>query len=241
MGHATSRRALWLQKIADQVAHTLSDRIARGALKPGDPVGDREALASEFVTSVTVIDRTLDQMTEQGVLEPGDGGIYQVSGAPMRAQGFELPEQDTLVDVVAILELRLGLEAVGAAFAAERHDDAQMAEIRSAAQAHEAAAGAGTGAAQADFRFHRAIAAASGNPYLRDLLDYLGPLLIPRMRVALPQATPDLGRDENLTASLQEHRAIVDAIAARDAELARSAMRQHLLRTIALFETSGKG
>ena len=38
-------------------------------------------------------------------------------------------------------------------------------------------------AAQADFRFHLAIGSASGNHYFRELTEYLGPLLIPRMRV----------------------------------------------------------
>lgn len=235
MSQATSRRALWLQKIADQVAHALSDRIASGALAPGVSPGSRDALAAEFVTSPSVIDRALEQMTDQGLLVPGPDGSHAVSATPVRDHGFELPQQETLSDVIAIMELRLGLEAVGAAFAAERHDAAQLAEIRAAAEAYESANLAGTGLGQADFRFHHAIAAASGNSYLLDLLDYLGPLLIPRLRVTLG---PVQGAAEP---SVAEHQAIVGAIATRDADGARRAMRAHLLRTTERVKTLAAG
>lgn len=233
MGSATSRRALWLQKIADQVAHTLSDRIASGDLKPGESPGSREDLAAEFVTSPSVIDRALDQMADKGVLAPRPDGTFAVSNAPMRDHGFELPQHETLADVVSILELRLGLEAVGAAFAAERQDAAQMAAIKAAADAYRTAAARGEGAGQADFRFHRSIAEASGNPYLLDLLDYLGPLLIPRLRVALPAQK---GGSQATQHSIAEHQAIVAAIEAGEADTARHAMRDHLLRTLELVK-----
>lgn len=233
MASATSRRAHWLQKIADQVTHTLSDRIASGELTPGESPGSRDALAAEFVTSTSVVDRALEQMADKGLLAPRADGTYAVSSVPVRDHGFELPEHETLADVVSILEMRLGLEAVGAAFAAERHDAAQMAAIKAAADAYVTAAGGGEGAGQADFRFHRCIAEASGNPYLLDLLDYLGPLLIPRLRVALPAQA---GESQATQHSIAEHQAIVAAIEAREADTARHAMRDHLLRTLDLVK-----
>jgi len=233
MGSATSRRAHWLQKIADQVTHTLSDRISVGELKPGESPGSRDELAAEFVTSTSVIDRALEQMSDKGVLAPRADGTYAVSSVPVREHGFELPEHETLADVVSILEMRLGLEAVGATFAAERHDAAQLAAIKAAADGYEAAAARGESAGQADFRFHRSIAEASGNPYLLDLLDYLGPLLIPRLRVAMPAKS---GGSPATQHSIAEHRAIVAAIEAGEADAARHAMRDHLLRTLELVK-----
>lgn len=237
MTQALSRRALWTQKIADQVANTLRERIVSGALQPGESAGGREALMAEFVTTGPIVDRALDTLAEQGLLTPLIGGGFAVAATPPREGGFELPQGDTWLDVRAVLELRLGLEAVGAAYAAERHDAAQMDDIHAACEGYEQAAQQNSGSAQADFRFHSAIAAASGNPYLSDLLDYLGPLLIPRMRVALPRMAGS-DRDENLEASMLEHRGIVDAIAARDPEQARERMRAHLLRSIALIDTA---
>ena len=45
---------------------------------------------------------------------------------------------------------------------------------------------------------------------LMELLDTLGPLLIPRMRVAMPH--PGAGPDKNLQQSFDEHSEIVAAI-----------------------------
>lgn len=75
------------------------------------------------------------------------------------------------------------------------------------------------------------MAEATGNHYVLEFVDYLGPLMIPRMRPALAAAgalTPaDLDR------ARQEHRAIIDAIAARDPDAARAAMHAHLGRVAA--------
>ncbi|MBV6637778.1 MAG: FadR family transcriptional regulator [Mameliella sp.] len=233
MSHATSRRALWMQKIADQVADTLAEKIRAGTLAPGDSPGSREALMAEFVTVGSVIDKALDDLTERGLLRPGADGAPVVADLPPRAEAFALPPTETLSDVKAVLELRLGLEAVAASLAAERRSPAQLAAIEAAAEAFAHAAPAET--AQADFRFHSQIAAASGNAYMSDLLDYLGPLLIPRMRLTLPAAPGETG-DRNRERSITEHAAIVAAIAAQDAEAARARMRDHLLRSLALME-----
>ena len=78
---------------------------------------------------------------------------------------------------------------------------------------------------EADFAFHRAIAAASGNRYLRASLEQLGArsIVVPHARVA--SASND-GVDA--AAALAEHRAIVDAIRSGDALGASAAMRAHL-------------
>ncbi|MGP6086357.1 FadR/GntR family transcriptional regulator [Antarctobacter jejuensis] len=235
MAHSTSRRALWAQKLADQVANSLRERVQTGTLRPGASPGTREELMAEFTTSGSIIDKAIEDLTESGVLVPGPGGTHVVAEVIPRGSGFELPQSETLADVRSVLELRLGLEAVCAALAAERRSDAQLEDIRAAAAAHEETLRTGTGAAQADLRFHNAIAAASGNPYMVDLLDYLGPLLIPRARVTLPRNADDL-RDEHHHRSIAEHQAIVAAIADRDPDTARRQMRQHLLRAKALIE-----
>lgn len=230
----TSRRALWLQKITDEVVNQIRRRIASGALGAGQSPGTRDDLAAEFVTSTSVIDRALDQLVEDGVLSPSEAGPVVASEQPI-GDGFAISPAQTLQDVRAILELRLGLETVSAGLAALRRDDAQLAVIRQAAAAFSNAEG--DSAAQADIHFHRAIASAAGNPYLLDLLDYLGPLLMPRRRILLPE-TPGTDRDGNLEQSEREHAAIVAAIADQDQAAADQAMRSHLLRALALIDRS---
>lgn len=232
MATATSRRALWLQKIADEVATQVRRRIAEGTVRPGQSPGTRDALAAEFVTSTSVIDRALDDLAEEGVLVASGSG-FVVAMNPPTSDGFAISPAQTMQDVRSILELRLGLETVSASLAAERRTAMHLAEIEAAAAAFADAPA--EAAAQADIRFHRAIASASDNSYLLDLLDYLGPLLMPRKRMPLPP-TPGATGDGNLEQSVREHAVILAAISGGNAESARRAMRDHLLRTLALID-----
>lgn len=229
-----SRRALWLNRLSEEVERRISDRISSGELKTGDALPSREALAAEFVTSRSVIDHGVEALLAEDLVRRDSNGLLRVS--PPRRQDmleFPNPAEATRADVLAILELRVGVEAEAAALAAERRTAPQLAAIRNAQQAFGAASG--SEASQADFGFHLAIAEASGNPYLRDLTEYLGPLLIPRMRVPLKPGGS--GEDTHLADARTEHEAIVEEIAATDADAARRAMRRHLARTIALVRS----
>jgi DNA-binding FadR family transcriptional regulator len=133
----------------------------------------------------------------------------------------------TVRDVIALLELRIGLETEAAGLAALRRSEAQLLEIRAALAALQQAARRGEDAVALDQRFHLAIAQASGNPYFHAILQHLGANIIPRARInsaRLSHADPvaymeQVGR---------EHEQIVDAIARADAESARAAMRLHI-------------
>lgn len=231
-----SRRALWQSKLAEEVMQGIAQRIQSGELSAGQPVPDRQELAFGFVTSETVAERALGLLIEAGLVEAGPDGTLLVSDRSARSDGFSLPavSETTRGDVIALVELRLGVEAESAALAAERRTEAQLADIRGAALAYENAATEEQTPAAADYSFHLAIARASGNPYIEDLTEYLGPLIIPRMRVSLTSAGTFGDRD--LTNSRAEHRAIVDAIAAADPTAARAAMIAHLGRTLELVK-----
>ena len=189
---------------------------------------------AEFVTSDGVIEHATGKVVAAGLVARDANGQLRVSGFKGSAP-FELPhgQEASLADVIAVLELRIGVETEAAALAATPRTDAQLAAIRSALDAYEAAAEAGSTPAQGDYRFHQAIGGASGNRYVEDLIDYLGPLFIPKMRVALaPEHAGE--RDAKLQYARVEHRATADAIAAGDPEATRAAMRRHLTRTLTL-------
>jgi len=88
---------------------------------------------------------------------------------------------------------------------------------------------------QADRNFHLAIARATGNSALVGMIDYLW-----RQRSSLWHRLKEHYRTEELrTSTLLDHRAIHDAIAARDAPGARRAMRRHLERVARTFAGGG--
>ena len=79
-----------------------------------------------------------------------------------------------------------------------------------------------------DMRFHRAVAAASGNPILASLVEMVSSLFFEEHRRA-PAGGRDQLRDTAIT-----HRNIYHTVRARDAERARREMSQHLPRRAAI-------
>jgi DNA-binding FadR family transcriptional regulator len=128
---------------------------------------------------------------------------------------------------MAVLELRISLETESAGLAAQRRSDEQLQEMRAALDAFEANVGGAGDAVSPDFRFHLAIANATGNRYFADIMGHLGSTLIPRTRINSPRvAQEDL--EQYLRRVNREHEEIYQAIARQDPESARAAMRIHL-------------
>jgi DNA-binding GntR family transcriptional regulator len=78
----------------------------------------------------------------------------------------------------------------------------------------------------ADRRFHRVIVQAAGNPVLNDFYESLRDRQI-RMGLRAVTSRPDRGQ-----AVIDEHTAIRDALASRDAERADEAVKAHLTNTL---------
>ena len=77
-----------------------------------------------------------------------------------------------------------------------------------------------------DFRFHLQIAQSTGNPYFADIMSHLGTTIIPRTRISAIRNFERGGA--YLSRVNREHEEIYAAIARRDPESARAAMRIHL-------------
>src|SRR3984893_9262025 len=77
-----------------------------------------------------------------------------------------------------------------------------------------------------DFQFHLGIARASGNEYLWNILSHLGSSVIPRSRIPINERQPH--EREYLVRISNEHEDTYDAVARRDPEAARAAIRNHL-------------
>ena len=131
-------------------------------------------------------------------------------------------------DVLDMIDFRLGVESETAALAAARIDDAGRATVKAALDAFVAAAP--ENAVEADYSFHRAVAAVSGNRFCLELLDSLGPMMIMLARTRLGDAH-SLTDATHVERVRREHDDIAAAVVAGDADLARAAMRVHLGNT----------
>jgi len=216
------------RNLALDVVDTLVERVRTGALPIGAKLPTESAFMEEFGVSRTVVREALSKLQASGVVQTRHGvGTFVVGLGD--ASAFRIgPEQlATLRDVIAVLELRIGLETESAALAAARRTDANLKVMRQALDEFAAAVNQGLDAVAADFTFHSEIARATQNPHFADLIGALGMAAIPRARLD-PANPADIERLDYLKRVHGEHESIYDAIVSQDAEAARAAMRTHL-------------
>ncbi|HRO58470.1 MAG TPA: FadR/GntR family transcriptional regulator [Burkholderiaceae bacterium] len=216
------------RSLALDLVEALEERIRDGRLSVGDKLPTESEVMAEFGVSRTVVREAISRLQAAGLVETRHGvGTFVLDAAG--ADNFRIaPEQmATIVDVIAVLELRIGLEAEAAALAATRRSAADLRALREAQSAFARAVDEGSDAISSDVQLHMEIARATQNPHYAELMGYLGTLLIPRARVDTARFAGKGGR-EYLARVLAEHDSIVAAIANRDADAARAAMRTHL-------------
>lgn len=216
------------RRLAHSVVEPLADRIRRGAFKPGDKLPTEHEITRTFGVSRTVVREALSRLQAAELVETRHGiGSFVREGAGHAPFRIEAAERATLDDLIAVLELRTGVETEAAALAAERRSRAQLASMRRALDQFARQLGQSKDAVPADFRFHLAIAEATGNRHFSDLIRYLGTMLFPRTRVNSARLAGER-RAEYLRRVNREHEEIYRAIAQRAPHAARAAMRLHL-------------
>lgn len=215
-------------KLSAKVAATLRSRLIGGEIAPGEKLPTESSLTREYGVSRSVIREALAALAADGLVEARQGAGVFAAEHPTSAFGALAAEMGSRVSTALnVLEVRLAIEVESAALAAQRRNPSQEAAIQEAFFEFERLLRAGQPTGPADFAFHRAIAAATGNPFYVEILDALGKRAIP-CDVTSPWST-ELTQNHDYQAGLQrEHRAILGAIAAGDAEAARAAMRVHL-------------
>jgi GntR family transcriptional regulator, transcriptional repressor for pyruvate dehydrogenase complex len=213
--------------LALELVDALGERIRDGRLATGDKLPTEAAIMAEFGVSRTVVREAISKLQASGLVQTRHGIGTFVAG--LGDTGFRIaPDQfETLRDVIAVLELRIGIETEAAALAAQRRSDDDLRRMRAALDAVAEAIQAGRDAVAADFQFHQEIARATQNSHFAELMGTLGARIIPRARLAADQQVSDEQR-HYLRRVHGEHESIYDAIAGRDADGARAAMRTHL-------------
>jgi len=194
---------------SDITAH-LREAIARGRLMPNERLIEAD-LAKSFGVNRANIRMALAMLDQEGLVvrEPN-------RGARVRAVSDD--------EAIEIAETRLAIEGLVARRAAERATAADRkalraieADMRRAVQQADHAA-----FSQSNAALHREIQRVAGNATANRILQTLKSHLVRlQYRVILLPGRPET--------SLAEHRVIVDAICAGDADAAEAAMRAHLL------------
>jgi len=192
------------------------DRIMSGALPHGAPVS-QEALAAELRVSTTPLREAMRRLASEGLV---------VLDAHRDARVAAL----TVDEARSLFEVRQQLDPLALRLAAERRDDADTADIKSAATSLKPLdAGSGLEALAAHRAFHAALYRASHNDLLVSLLDGLWDKADRYRRAAL-EARDDSPADRNRVQ--REHKAMMAAVLDGDPDAAERHMRSHVANSL---------
>jgi GntR family transcriptional regulator, transcriptional repressor for pyruvate dehydrogenase complex len=213
--------------LADRVTEDLLSKIAGNEIPPGSQLPSEQAMAIGFGVSRTVVREAVSRLKSEGLLDSRQGrGVFvraDRSDVPFRIQ---IDAQNPLQSLLRVLELRLGLDPEIASLAAQRRRRDRMTAINRALADIERARKAGQDAVEEDLKFHLSIAMATENPLFPKLIQFLDQVF--HSATLITRANE--GRRETWAEQTRiEHKAIAQAIEARDAEGAFTSARMHIV------------
>jgi GntR family transcriptional repressor for pyruvate dehydrogenase complex len=219
-------------RLTDTIADRLLEAIVDGRLAPGALLPSERELGAQFGVSRTVIREAIRALTTRGVVEVLSGRgvrVIQLDTASVTDAMSLLLRGESSIDFPKVHEVRLMLETHIAGLVAERSSPADHDALDALIVAWQQAGSDIFAAARVDFDFHRTLAACTGNELFVLLIDALSGALMEERRRTL------LVPKHSLAKVYGEHRAIVEAIKARDPDDARAAMAAHLAGAAAVW------
>jgi DNA-binding FadR family transcriptional regulator len=215
-------------KLSERVVAALRSQVLSGQILPGRKLPTESQLTETFGVSRTVIREAMATLAADGLVESRQGAGVFVRDHPTLAFGsISLDVGNKISQALNVLEVRMGIEIESAGLAALRRNNAQEAAIQEAFFEFERLLALGQATGRTDFAFHRAIAAATNNPFYVEVLDALGSRTIP-CDITSPWGTESVLTREYQEGLQREHLVILNAVSASDPQAARDAMRHHL-------------
>jgi GntR family transcriptional repressor for pyruvate dehydrogenase complex len=209
--------------ISEGIAKQIIDLIASGALKPGQRLLSERELCELFGASRTSLREALRCLSIVGVLNARVGECTSVAedGEKFLQTIIEWRLITEKHDIENLMEVRIALEGVSAANTASHGTEGDIDKIRKLLEKMKASTKDADQFTVLDLEFHLALADASGNSLLSDLISLIRSQLARTLSkvLKLPNAMP---------LSLKEHIAVFRAIERHEARAAHEAMTAHL-------------
>lgn len=209
--------------VTDEAIDKIKQMIVSGRLSPGERLPREPDLAAELGLSRNSLREAVKALSVVRILEVRQGdGTYVSSLEPhvlLDALGF-LMDFHTDASVLHLLQVRRILEPAATALAAMAATPELVARLRDLVEID-------TGLPVVeivahDLAFHSAVAESSGNPVLSGMLDSIS---MPTQRARVWRGLTQEGAVER---TIEQHQAIIDAIAAGDAGLASALATVHV-------------
>lgn len=194
--------------IAQQVFENLESDILSGKYERGEILTEMK-LSEALGVSRTPIREALRRLAQEHLIEIGSKGAAVIGISKE--------------DIILIYEMRKRIEGMASALAAKNATDEDLEELRSKIELQEfyTTKSNPDSIKEEDSEFHRKLYQMSGCVPLQDTLEVLHKKVLNYRRASLS----DTGRAVN---SLAEHKAIYEAVAAHDSELADRLTTEHI-------------
>ncbi len=211
-------------RVYEEIVAKIKDMLEKGRLKSGDQLPGERELSEVFQVSRSSVREALRTLETQGFLESRQGDGTYIASKPVESLVSPLAsaifsEKDSQME---LFEMRRLIEPRLAHLAAERATQEEIAMMEQALVLQEEAVARGETGTDVDKSFHYIMAKATKNKVLLRLTDSMRDLLAEsRDKYLQVEGRPDK--------SILRHRQVLDAIKARDGELAAQVMLEHVL------------
>lgn len=230
---ALKTRPIQKNSISDEIVQQIMKQISKGNLRPGQRLPSERDLCKQFNAARSSLREALRCLSIMGVLTArvGEGTSVAKDGTKFLGVVMQWRMITERYQLRNLMDLRLGIEGVAAASAAERATDDEIAELVELVQQMRTCLDNEKKFSALDLEFHLALARSSRNPVLVDMLTMIRGQLarVVNKVLTLPRARP---------LSLREHLAILKSIKNRQPEEARKAMHKHLVSAIKRYEST---
>lgn len=212
-------------RLSEVIANEIEETILTGVFTIGSRLPSEQELADQFEVSRNVVREGLKILQERGLIETVTGSgafVAQPNGsATSSALGRYLRLIGAFSSIRGLYEARRILESWNARLAAERAQTSDLEMLAACLERMRRHSGAVAQWVEADLEFHLTLARATGNPFLRVLLEPL----VDNLREVILEGFLVPGAVET---GLRAHETLLSYIQQGDAEGAATTMIEHL-------------
>lgn len=210
-------------KIYEEIISEIKSMINKGRLKSNDQLPTERELSEAFMVSRSSVREALRILESQGILESRQGNGTYIAPLPVDSliqplASVLLTEKDNQIE---LFEMRRLIEPQLAYLVAERATPEEITKMEKILRMQEEEIVRGETGMNADNLFHYALAEATKNKILLHIINATMEFIV-QSRESYLQIK---GRPAK---SLTRHREILNAIKARDKELAAKVMCEHI-------------
>lgn len=207
--------------VTDAAIAIIRERIEAGVYPVGSLLPAQRQLSEELAISRASLREALSTLEALGllVIRPGKG-VYVESAQAASAQSWRFAEQSSLPDTY---QMRFALEGFIARMAALAVSDSDLVWFEENITAMQTALACDEldEAARLDYDFHMRIVGIAGNAAIQSILSSSAEIMKESQRMPFY-------RRELVLSTYTEHRAILDALKARDSAAAGKSIETHI-------------